>query len=108
MNLINTCIPHETLLFATMPCTGGSPWGNTHAKKPGGAARLRKHWKTFRKIWDTFATCAKQHAANGGLTAMEWPKGCRYWEWDMVKKLLSELKLETVCFDGCMLGLKQC
>ena len=34
---------HKSLLWASMPCTGGSTWNFVNITKPGGAARRRGH-----------------------------------------------------------------
>ena len=34
---------NNTLLWPSMPCTGGSPWQEINKLKPGGLKRLRKH-----------------------------------------------------------------
>ena len=104
--LVDECEGTTTLLFAAIPCTGGSPWMNINIHKPGGAARLRRHLKTFRMIWSTFASCARKLAAKGGKIAMEWPRGCRYWKYDFVIEFLAELNMACVSFDGCMLNLR--
>ena len=105
-DIIDKCHGPSTILFAAMPCTGGSPWGNINVHKPGGAARLRRHIKTFHLIWRAFTTCARKLAAKGGFIAIEWPRGCRYWRFDFVIEFLEELDLTRVMFDGCMIGLR--
>lgn len=78
----------QIMLFASMPCTGGSLWGNINRHKQGGEAKLRKHWTLFRKIWKCFEECAILVLNLGGCVALEWPKGCRYWKWDFVRAFL--------------------
>ncbi len=57
---------HELLLFSAMPCTGGSPWQYLNTKKPGVAAKVRKHWKLFRGLWNVFIVVADKVIAAGG------------------------------------------
>ena len=79
--LLDSCYGPNTLLMAAMPCTGGSQWGNINVKRPGGAAKLRKHISTFKKIWKTFVHCARKLVAKGGKVINEWPRSCKYWKW---------------------------
>ena len=50
----------KSLLWSSMPCTGGSPWQRINVKKPGGFARLRKHVKLFSRLWHNFEIIARQ------------------------------------------------
>ena len=43
--------------------------------------------------------------ANGGIIAMEWPKGCSYWRERKVKTFLAGMGMQQYHFDGCMYGL---
>ena len=88
-----------------MPCAGGSPWQYLNNKKPGVAAKVRKHWKLFRELWNVFVEVADKGLEAGGEVIIEWPSGCRYWRWDFV---ISFLKRHGLCYtdiDGCSLGL---
>ncbi len=42
----------------------------------------------------------------GNFIAIEWPQGCSYWKLPKVRKLIKDLDLKFVYFDGCMLGLR--
>ena len=67
------------LLWASNPCTGGSPWQNTYVKKPGGLEHIKKHKRSFNKIWTSFTFVANECRKHGGRIAIERPKGCEYW-----------------------------
>jgi hypothetical protein len=95
----------RALLFSSMPCTGGSTWNFLNVKKPGGAARRRKHIRLFNKLWSNFDTIARQAYMNKNYVAIEWPENCTYWKLPKVQKLIKEIGLDSVSFDGCMLGL---
>ena len=77
-----------------------------NVKRPGGYAILRRHIKLFNKLWSNFEVIARAAYAAGNYIAIEWPRGCSYWKLPKVVKLMRELRLEFVHFDGCMLGLK--
>ena len=42
------------LLRASIPCTGGSPWQNINAKRPGGFEKVKEHkYGPRSKLWQT-------------------------------------------------------
>ena len=47
------------LLWASMPCIGGSPWQHINRHKPGGLEELDAHIKDWYKIWTAFKTVAR-------------------------------------------------
>ena len=106
MSLIEQNKGKNLLLFASMPCTGGSPWQNLNIKIKGVAAKVRAHWKVFRKIWSFFVIASEAVLASGGNVAIEWPRQCRYWQWDNVLAFLKKHKFESSFFDGCMYNLR--
>ena len=93
------------LLFSSMPCTGGSPWMRINVRRPGGYAILRRHIKLFNKLWNNFEQVARAAHAAGNYIAIEWPRGCSYWKLPKVRRLMKDLNLKFIHFDGCMLGL---
>ena len=74
------------LLWASIPCTGGSPWQNNNVKKPGGLETIKKHNWLFNKIRTSFKIVANERRKHGGRIAIEWPKGCEYWHAKHVKQ----------------------
>ena len=50
----------KTMLFASMPCTGGSAWMNINKLKPGGMEIYRGHRKLLWRIWARFEDAAKE------------------------------------------------
>ena len=52
-------------IWASIPCTGGSPWQNINRCKPGGEERLARHRATFRRIWSAFEPAARKCCAGG-------------------------------------------
>ena len=93
------------LLWAPIPCTGGSPWQKINSKKPGGPERIKEHQILFNKIQASFRIVAKECHKHGGRIAIEWPKGCEYWRTKHVKQYIQDLKLNRVHINGCALGL---
>ena len=93
------------VLWASIPCTGGSPWQNIHAKKPGGLEKIKEHRSLFNKRWTSFKIVAKECRKHGGRIAIEWPMGCEYWRTKHVKQYIQDLKLNKVHINRCSLGL---
>ena len=93
------------LLWASIPCTGGSPWQNINAKKPGGPEQIKERKRLFNKIRTSFKTVANECRKHGGRIAIAWPKGCEYWRTKHVKQYTHDLKLNKVHINGCSLGL---
>jgi hypothetical protein len=94
-----------TLLWASMPCAGGSPWQRINRKRPGMKEKLEEHWKTFRAIWASFVIVAHRCLHEHGIVAIEWPNGCKYWKWPEVTEFLAKNSFTSVRADGCALGL---
>ena len=42
----------------------------------------------------------------GAIIVIEWPRACRYWHRDRVKRAMQKFGLELYDFDGCMYGIK--
>jgi len=103
---MNSIVGPNTLLWGSIPCTGGCPWQRINKNRPGGEAKLRKHVSIFKKIWESFARIARAVVDAGGVVAIEWPRSCSYWRWPRVKALNKELGLLEANFDGCAFGLK--
>ena len=93
------------LLWASISCTGGSPWQNINAKKPGGPDKIKEHKRLFNEIWTSFKIVANECRKHGGRIAIEWPKGCEYWLTKHVKQYIHDLKLNKIHINGCALGL---
>ena len=93
------------LLWASMPCTGGSARWAHNVLNEGGPEKLEAHRAKFRKIWSSFVVVARACHANGGRVAIEWPTSCTYWRWPCVQKLVSELQLQRTRVNGCAMGL---
>ena len=90
-----------TLLWGSIPCTGGCPWQKINRRRPGGEARLRKHFKLFKRMWKSFEQVARDVLKAGGMVAIEWPKNCAYWKWPCVVALLQELHMVGAMFFFC-------
>ena len=65
----------KVLLWASMPCTGGSPWQAINAKYPGHHLLMKAHKLLYDKLWASFEQIAKMVREYGGKIANEWPTG---------------------------------
>ena len=98
----HACTP--VLLFASMPCTGGSMWQHLNVKKHGPRI-LMKHRVLFNKLWAHFDILCEATYRRGGHIAIEWPRGCSYWKLPKVRALLARYLFMDASFDGCMLHI---
>ena len=92
-------------LWASIPCTGGSPWQNTNSKKLGGPERIKEHKRLFNKVRASFKIVATECHKHWGRIAIEWPKGCEYGRTKHVEQYIQGLKLNEVHINGCAFGL---
>ena len=95
----------NTLLWASIPCTGGSKSWSINVNLPGGPEKLAEHRKKFGEIWASFKIVARQCHDRGGKIAIEWPSECSYWKENCVQKLVKELGLKRFRVNGCAMGL---
>ena len=78
------------LLWASMPCIGGSPWQRINRHKPGGLEKLNAHIKDWYKIRTAFKVVARECIKHNGHIAVEWPPGCDYWRYHIVQEFFEE------------------
>ena len=78
----------KTLLWAAIPCTGGSPWQyiNLWGCGPATKSKILNHRRMFFKIWKSFELVAEECSKSGGEVAIEWPTSCLYWHYRQVKR----------------------
>ena len=96
----------NTLLWCSIPCTGGCPWNRINlAKRPEGQERVRQHKLLFSKLWEKFEVVASKCLKLGGVVVIEWPRRCDYWKNPRVETFLKVHKLRLSDFDGCRYGI---
>ena len=95
------------LVWASLPCTGGSTWSHLNLTIEGNRERVLAARKLFTKLWASFVDLSCGLDRIGVQYAIEWPKNCVYWSWDRIRKWLKSHELPEVTFDGCRLGLKE-
>ena len=97
--------PH---MWASIPCTSGSPWQYIN-RKTGGAAFMRKlarQVKESKRLFSSFAKQAERVLNHGGTVTFEWPRPCSGWKRpDVVAFFEKHPQFMTVGFEGCTVGL---
>ena len=94
------------LLWASIPCTGGSPWARVNATKGASTRKLlAKRVRDFKNIWRAFESVVAVAAQRGAIITIEWPRECAYWSYREVKRLMARHSFVTSDFDGCQYGL---
>ncbi len=96
----------QVLLFAAIPCTGGSQWQNLNwGRGQATQEKIRGHRDTFERLFTNFVKVAAACDANCGHIAIEWPRACSYWSLNVVSDFVRKHSLIIHDFDGCMYGL---
>ena len=93
------------LLWASIPCTGGSAWQHINKRHSNGRLLIKKHKLLFRSIWAAFIVVAERCWLAGGHLAIEWPRGCSYWHEPDVVAFMKKYDMKLCKFSGCALGL---
>ena len=95
-------------MWASIPCTSGSPWQYINRKK-GGAAFIRKlahQVKESKRLFKSFSKRAERVLNHGGTVTFEWPRPCSGWKRpDVVAFFEKHPQFMTVGFEGCTVGL---
>ena len=77
------------VVWASLPCTGGCPWQFVNARKsPELKRRIEGYWALFGVMWKNLLKVFAVASAKGATLCIEWPKYCRYWYLNRVKKVL--------------------
>ena len=93
-------------LWASLPCTAGSPWQRMNARHPGADQRMADHMETFEKLFNNFTKVAEKVMEKGGDVSYEWPTACSLWKLPSVKKLIDDYSMNVVNMHGCAAGLR--
>ena len=93
------------ILYASLPCVEGSPWGNVNGLTVEGHERSKEQQKQFTTLLKSFVKLLGEVYDERTLIAFELSKNCKYWRWPMVRKFLIERFMSVHHFDGCMMGV---
>ena len=94
------------LLWVSIPCTGGSPWNRLNKMKSKETRdKIKAHVTLFSQLCEATKVVAQKVSDVGGVSALEWPKGCDYWKFQAVQEFISLHGLKIMEFDSCAFGL---
>ena len=91
----------EVLLYASLPCVGGSSWGNKNSITDVGAERIEQQQKEFTKLFKSLQKLIQENFS----IAFELSKNCKYWNWPMVQSFIKRHQLKLLLFHGCQFGV---
>ena len=91
------------LLFASLPCTGGSSWQRINVRNNPEKVELRK--SLFRKLFRSFLSTIKLTRRHNPEIIFELPKTCDYWQDPSVVRFIERHGLTSHECDGCMVGI---
>ena len=94
-------------LWGSLPCDPWTQWQtlNVHQYGQDFADRLEERRKASRKLVKKFCKLARAVARRGGRVTFEWPRFCAGWSLQEIQKLIRDLNMMIVDFDGCQVGL---
>ena len=77
-NMAKTRKAGRTLLWCSVPCTGGSALNlmNPARDKPSFIKKNREDRLLMKKLWTSFEVVAYHVLRTGGRVAIEWPANC--------------------------------
>ena len=89
------------MLWISIPCTGGSPWNRLNRLKSNQTRdKIKAHPELFAELFDASKIVAQKVSEAGGVMALEWPKGCDYWKFQVAQEFLLRHSLSSMEFDG--------
>ena len=91
------------LLFASLPCTGGSSWQRMNIYN--NPERIAEHRALFRKLFRSFCNLVKQVKRQNPQIIFELLRTCDYWKEESVMKFVKQNDLHPEYCDGCMAGI---
>ena len=94
-----------TLIFASLPCTGGSPWGHVNKSLRNGEVNIKKHQKLFLELLESFVKLVERLRDERTFIAFELSSKCSYWKWKKVMEVEAWYSLHRLRFHGCQFGL---
>jgi len=103
----NAVLGSRCAVWFSIPCIGGCPWQIVNINKgPEAVRRIRGYWALFTTMFRNALQVMAVAQAVGATIVIEWPRACRYWHHDRVKRAIQNFGLQIYDFDGCMYGIK--
>ena len=66
----------DTILWFSMPCTGGSPWQKYNMKHKSAREKMKGHWKVHKCMWKNFEIICEVAMQKNAFIINEWPDRC--------------------------------
>ena len=106
LRAVTNAAPGEYIhLWASLPCTAGSPWQHLNKKYPSALKKIEENLDIFIKLIGNFEKVAKKVVEQGGDVSFEWPTGCALWKHELTQNLVNDLSMNKVNMHGCAAGL---
>ena len=106
LRAVTSAAPGEYIhLWASLPCTAGSPWQHLNKKYPSALDKIEKNMDIFLKLIVNFEKVAREVVEQGGDVSFEWPTGCALWKHELTQNLINGLSMNKVNMHGCAAGL---
>ena len=106
MRAVTNVAPGEYIhLWASLPCTAGSPWQHLNKRYPSAIKKIEENMDIFIKLIGNFEKVAKEVVEQNGDISFEWPTECALWKHELTRELVDGLSLNKVNMHGCAAGL---
>ena len=94
-------------LWGSLPCGPWSQWQTMNTSRYGTefSDRLDVQRMRSRLMIKKFHRLAKVVIRNGGRVNFEWPRFCVGWATNEIKRMIKELEMMLIDFDGCRVGV---
>lgn len=97
------------ILFGAIPCTPWTRWTDMNLHQYGEEYRKKLVQQRVENLlmvkhFHEIGVLVKEQVRS--IIAYEWPAYCRGWENSTVQKLIRDLNLQPVRFDGCQVGVE--
>ena len=95
----------HVLVWASTPCTGGSPWQRFHRARDEQYYddKMKGLFTVHRKLWKGFLRLV--NTSTSTTWVIEWPQRCAYWGWASTKSFLKLNQHESTLVFGCACGM---
>ena len=103
----NAILGPRSLVWFSLPCIGGCPWQSVNIRLgPDAERRIRGYLGLFAIMFRNALQLMAVAQDAGATIVIEWPRACRYWHYNRVRRALDRFGLSMYDFDGCMYGIK--
>ena len=85
---INNKISIPVLLWASIPCTGGTAWSHINVNHDTAKEKVKRHRSIYKRIWSAFVDLVNSMEFAKPLIAIEWPRSSTYWNETAVDKFV--------------------